>query len=95
MAGRARRSTHRSSTGTKLYAVHDAKGRFTDIQAYKRAHGSDIQWKAQGHSPDSHPDSEVGLPSQPSSGHFRQPPRRKPDLARNRAAHGVRLRHAA
>lgn len=40
------RTTHRSSTGTKLYAVRDAKGRFTDIQTYKRAHGADVKRKA-------------------------------------------------
>ena len=39
----AKRTTHRSSTGTKLYAVRDAKGRFKDIQTYKRAHGMDIK----------------------------------------------------
>lgn len=43
MAGKAKRTTHRSSTGTKLYAVRDAKGRFKDIQTYKRAQGSDIK----------------------------------------------------
>ena len=32
MAKKARRTTHRSSTGTKLYAIRDAKGRFRDIQ---------------------------------------------------------------
>lgn len=41
MAGKARRTTHRSSTGKKLYAVRDKAGRFKDIQTYKRAHGSD------------------------------------------------------
>lgn len=46
MAGKARRTTHRSSTGTKLYAVRDAKGRFKDIQTYKRAHGADIKRKS-------------------------------------------------
>lgn len=40
---KARRTTHRSSTGTKLYAVRDSKGRFKDIQTYKRAHGLDIK----------------------------------------------------
>lgn len=40
---KARRTTHRSSTGTKLYAVRDSKGRFKDIQTYKRAHGMDIK----------------------------------------------------
>jgi uncharacterized protein YjhX (UPF0386 family) len=43
---RARRTTHRSASGKKLYAVRDAKGRFKDIQSYKRAHGSDIKRKA-------------------------------------------------
>jgi hypothetical protein len=45
MAGKARRTTHRSTTGTKLYAVRDAKGRFKDIQTYKRAHGGGHQTK--------------------------------------------------
>ena len=40
------RTTHRSSTGTKLYAVRDAEGKFKDIQTYKRAHGADIKRKA-------------------------------------------------
>lgn len=43
---RTRRTTHRSITGTKLYAVRDAKGRFKDIQTYKRAHGADLKRKA-------------------------------------------------
>ena len=42
----ARRTTHRSASGKKLYAVRDAKGRFTDIQTYERAHGSDIKRKS-------------------------------------------------
>lgn len=41
-----KRTTHRSSTGTKLYAVRDSKGRFKDIQTYKRAHGQDIKRKS-------------------------------------------------
>lgn len=40
---KARRTTHRSSTGTKLYAVRDASGKFKDIQTYKRAHAADIR----------------------------------------------------
>jgi len=40
---KGRRTTHRSGSGKKLYAVRDKKGRFTDIQSYKRAHGSDIK----------------------------------------------------
>jgi DNA-binding protein HU-beta len=40
--GKARRTTHRSSKGKKLYAVRDAKGRFKDIQTFERAHRSDL-----------------------------------------------------
>ena len=40
---KARRTTHRSSTGTKLYAVRDSSGKFKDIQTYKRAHGADVR----------------------------------------------------
>jgi DNA-binding protein HU-beta len=43
MAKRSRRTAHRSVSGTKLYAVRDAKGRFKDIQTHKRAHGQDIK----------------------------------------------------
>jgi hypothetical protein len=43
----ARRTTHRSSKGTKLYAVRDSKGRFVDIQTYKRAHAADMRRKSQ------------------------------------------------
>ena len=39
----SKRTTHRSSKGTKLYAVRDKKGQFKDIQTYKRAHGADIK----------------------------------------------------
>ena len=46
MAAGKKRTTHRSASGTKLYAVRDAKGRFVDIQAYKRAHGQDVKRKA-------------------------------------------------
>jgi hypothetical protein len=41
----AKRTTHRSSKGTKLYAVRDKKGRFKDIQTYKRAHSADMRRK--------------------------------------------------
>jgi hypothetical protein len=44
----AKRTTMRSSKGTKLYAVRDKEGRFEDIQTYKRAHGRDIKRKAKG-----------------------------------------------
>ena len=40
------RTTHRSSTGTKLYAVRDSSGKFKDIQTYKRAQGADIKRKS-------------------------------------------------
>lgn len=36
----------RSSKGAKLCAVRDKKGRFKDIQTYKRAHGQDIRRKS-------------------------------------------------
>lgn len=45
-AKKSRRTTLRSSKGTKLYAVRDKKGRFKDIQTYKRAHGQDIKRKS-------------------------------------------------
>jgi len=44
MAGK--RTTHRSSKGTKLYAVRDKKGQFKDIQTYKKAHGQDVKRKS-------------------------------------------------
>ena len=44
--GKARRTTMRSSTGKKLYAVRDAEGKFKDIQTYARAHAQDIRRKA-------------------------------------------------
>jgi len=41
-----KRTTHRSVSGTKLYAVRDSKGRFKDIQTYKRAHAADLRTKS-------------------------------------------------
>lgn len=41
-----KRTVMRSSKGKKLYAVRDAKGRFKDIQSYKKAHGADIKRKS-------------------------------------------------
>jgi hypothetical protein len=41
-----KRTTHRSVAGTKLYAVRDSKGRFVDIQSYKRAHAADMKRKS-------------------------------------------------
>jgi hypothetical protein len=46
MAGKTRRTTHRSVAGKKLYAVRDAKGRFVDIQTYERAHRQDLKRKS-------------------------------------------------
>ena len=43
---KARRTTHRSSKGKKLYAVRDAEGRFKDIQTYERAHRADLAKKS-------------------------------------------------
>ncbi|HEX7320640.1 MAG TPA: hypothetical protein VF399_09855 [bacterium] len=42
----AKKTTHRSTSGKKLYAVHDKKGWFNDIQTYKPAHGQDIKRKS-------------------------------------------------
>ena len=39
---KARRTTHRSSAGKKLYAVRAADGTFKDIQTYERAHRADL-----------------------------------------------------
>jgi hypothetical protein len=39
----AKRTTHRSSSGKKLYAVRKKDGTFSDIQTFKRAHGQDIK----------------------------------------------------
>jgi len=44
--GCKKKNHSRSSSGKKLYAVRDKKGRFVDIQTYKRAHGSDIKRKS-------------------------------------------------
>lgn len=38
---KARRTTHRSSKGKKLYAKRDKSGRFKDIQTYERASRAD------------------------------------------------------
>jgi hypothetical protein len=43
---KARRTTHRSKSGKKLYAVRSKSGKFKDIQSYKRAHGADIKRKS-------------------------------------------------
>lgn len=40
-----KRTTHRSASGKKLYAVRDEQGRFVDIQTFERAHRSDLKKK--------------------------------------------------
>jgi uncharacterized protein YjhX (UPF0386 family) len=40
-----KRTTHRSATGKKLYAVRDEKGRFVDIQSYQKAQSRDLRKK--------------------------------------------------
>jgi hypothetical protein len=42
----SKRTTHRSTGGTKLYAKRSAKGKFKDVQTYERAHGSDVHRKS-------------------------------------------------
>jgi hypothetical protein len=42
----SKRTTHRSTSGKKLYAVRDAKGKFKDIQTYERAQRADIKKKS-------------------------------------------------
>ncbi len=46
MAGKSKRTTHRSTAGKKLYAVRDKKGSFKDIQTYERAHRADLAHKS-------------------------------------------------
>lgn len=41
-----RRTTLRSRSGKKLYAVRNADGTFKDIQSYKRAHAADLRRKS-------------------------------------------------
>jgi PhnB protein len=43
---KAKRTTHRSKSGKKLYAKRDKGGKFKDIQSYKRAHGADVKRKS-------------------------------------------------
>jgi DNA-binding protein HU-beta len=41
-----KRTVMRSRSGKKLYVIRDAKGRFKDIQSYKKAHSQDIKRKS-------------------------------------------------
>lgn len=42
-----RRTTMRSRSGTKLYAIRDEEGEFKDIQTYRHAHAADLRHKSQ------------------------------------------------
>ena len=44
----AKRTTHRSSKGKKLYAVRDKSGQFKDIQTYESAHRADLAQSSKG-----------------------------------------------
>ena len=46
MPAKAKRTTHRSSAGKKLYAVRDKTGKFKDIQTHERAHRADLKKKS-------------------------------------------------
>ena len=41
-----KRTAARSRAGAKLYVKRSKIGQFTDIQTYKRAHGSDVKRRA-------------------------------------------------
>jgi hypothetical protein len=41
-----KRTTHRSSSGKKLYAVRDAEGKFKDIQTHERSSRADQKKKS-------------------------------------------------
>src|SRR4029078_8552041 len=43
---KAKLTTVRSKSGTKLYAKRDKSGKFKDIQTYKRAHAADMRKKS-------------------------------------------------
>jgi DNA-binding protein HU-beta len=43
MRTKSKRTTLRARNGTKEYVVRDSKGRFEDVQSYKRAHGMDVK----------------------------------------------------
>jgi hypothetical protein len=43
---KSKRTTHRSASGKKLYAVRGKQGQFKDIQTYKRAQGQDVKRRA-------------------------------------------------
>lgn len=46
MAKKKARTAYRTAKGTKRYLKRDAKGRITDNQSYKKAHGADVRRKS-------------------------------------------------
>jgi hypothetical protein len=42
-----RRTTHRSVSGRKLYALRDDLGRIHDVQTYERAHRTDLRFRSE------------------------------------------------
>lgn len=46
----AKRTTHRTSSGKKVYAVRDKSGKFKDVQSYKSAHGKDVKRRSKAES---------------------------------------------
>jgi hypothetical protein len=44
--GKSKRTTHRSTSGAKLYAKRSGSGRFEDLQTFERAHERDIKLRS-------------------------------------------------
>jgi hypothetical protein len=60
---KAGRTTHRSRTGKKLYAVREAGGRFKEIQTYERAHREDLATTSKQEGTDAARSSTTGKPN--------------------------------
>jgi len=43
LPAKKKRTTHRTPTGTKVYAKRTKTGQFEDIQTFKKAHGQDVR----------------------------------------------------
>jgi hypothetical protein len=43
---KGKRTTHRSTAGTKLYGERSASGEFEDVQTFERAHERDIKLRS-------------------------------------------------
>ena len=50
MASKSKRTTLRSKSGKKLYALRNEQGQFKDIQSYKRAQGQDVRRRSKSES---------------------------------------------